>query len=422
MTRAVSKLARRAYSRCIAFAANAKYASIARKLRRSLRADHGRKISVWFLVNDNAKWNAQSVHDAMKANPRFEPNILVCRQEQTEDEKKTRTGFADDCSFFDERGIRYVKGYDEATGRDLSVLDFSPDVVFYCQPWGYADGLNDIKTVARKALTCYIPYSIPLCNDPNDNGLTFHLLLWRFFLPSPVSSRINRAAMANAGRNCAVTGYPKLDEYRAAGERDTSHFKRSAEAKAKIIYAPHHSFANRLSFATFEWNGRELLEYARSHPETSWVFKPHPRLRYELVATGMMTLAEANDYYASWDALPNASVYAQGDYIGLFAESSLLVTDSVSFLGEYLPSGNPVILLENPRSAGYNELGEAITAHYYRASDIDALRTSLDSVAISGIDGMRDARLKDSDAIFPREITAAGKILDIVSSALLEKD
>jgi len=67
------------------------------------------------------------------------------------------------------------------------------------------------------------------------------------------------------------------------------------------------------------------------------VFKPHPRLKYELVQHGIMTMAEADEYYDAWRSIPNASVYEQGNYFGLFVESTLMITDCISFLGEYLP-------------------------------------------------------------------------------------
>jgi CDP-glycerol glycerophosphotransferase (TagB/SpsB family) len=225
--------------------------------------------------------------------------------------------------------------------------------------------------------------------------------------------------MANAGRNCIVTGYPKLDAYINNSRIVKNRFKNSDISIARIIYAPHHSFSNRLSFATFQWNGRELLEYARVHPETSWVFKPHPRLKYELVASGFMTLQEANDYYSAWNNLQNTCVYDQGDYIDLFVESSALVTDCISFIGEYLPSGHPVILLVNPESAGYNEFGKAVIAHYYQVKDIVSLREKLDLVAINGNDSFREQRISDVQTIFPQQVQSARIITEALASTLL---
>jgi len=207
--------------------------------------------------------------------------------------------------------------------------------------------------------------------------------------------------MLNKGKNCVVSGYPKLDDYAKPVQKTKN--------QPKILYAPHHSFSGRLRFATFRWNGREMLEYARRHPEISWVFKPHPRLKYELVEQKIMTLEEANDYYDSWASLDNSEFYNSGDYIGLFQESDLLITDCISFLGEYLPSGNPVILLENTESAGYNELGTEIISSYYSCKAWNEVENSINSVIVDKIDPEKHLRITTNQSVFPE--TPASKLI-----------
>lgn len=364
------------------------------RIRKSLQLKKGKKLSVFFLVNDNTKWNAQSVYMKFKKDSRFNAHIFVCRQEQTDDEQKTRNGYQEDCRFFEERNIPFIKGFDEFKQKNISLLQYKPDIVFYIQPWGWKSGLYDITTIGKKALTAYIPYSLPLCNDKNDNQLTFHLLVSFFYLPTEMSLKINRKDMMNKAKNCIVVGYPKLDEYSLA-------LTELEHTQPKIIYAPHHSFTGRLCFSTFKWNGRELLEYARTHPQTNWVFKPHPRLKFELVHNGIMTLEEANDYYDQWDTLLNTERYESGNYIDLFAKSEALITDCISFLGEYLPSGHPVLLLENKDSAGYNEFGNAIISSYYRCRDWKTLEETIESVIINKKDPIQPLRKNAQNSVFP---------------------
>ena len=60
-----------------------------------------------------------------------------------------------------------------------------------------------------------------------------------------------------------------------------------------VIYSPHWSLGNTpLKYATFDWNGRQILEFAKSHPEIKWVFKPYPILKGRIVEVGLMSEEE----------------------------------------------------------------------------------------------------------------------------------
>src|SRR5690606_980370 len=113
----------------------------------------GSRLRVLFLVNDNTKWNADSVYKRLRDDERFDCSIVVCRPEQSELEKRTRLGYNDDLRFFAEREVPVVPGVDTATGSDIDVLSLKPDLVFYCQPWGWVAGRNNLEHVSRGALT-----------------------------------------------------------------------------------------------------------------------------------------------------------------------------------------------------------------------------------------------------------------------------
>lgn len=386
-----------------------RYGKLLKRLRSRVLRDPSYRVRVAFLVNDNTKWNCQSVYDRMAEHPRFEPYIVVCKQDQTELEEKTRSGYDDDLDFFKSRGIPFIEGYDRERTTHRELRDFKFDIVFFIQPWGFAEGIQDLHTVARYALSCSVPYSLPICNDESDYNLSFHNTVWRVFLPSDLSLAIAHRLMDNGGANCVVSGYPKLDAYERV--RRLVH---DESGKKTILYAPHHSFKNRLRFATFQWNGLALLEYAKDHPETQWVFKPHPRLKYELVACGIMTESEANAYYEAWARLPNGSLYLEGDYIKLFVRSDALITDCVSFLGEYLPSGKPVILPVNTESIGYNEFGESIVSAYYKAYTIQELLDMIERVVLRGDDVMQESRRAAAEMLVESRSTAERVVLNLL--------
>ncbi|APX92950.1 hypothetical protein BWR19_08410 [Halomonas sp. 1513] len=172
-----------------------------------------------------------------------------------------------------------------------------------------------------------------------------------------------------------------------------------ARKNKRIIYAPHHSLEKKHhnKYATFQWNGRWLLSYAKMHPDMDWVFKPHPRLKHALLENELMTHDEVDGYYAEWESLSNAVVLDEGDYLEIFRDSDALVTDCGSFLLEYYFTRRPIIQLVNDASAGYGEFGEKVIEYYYKARDTKELEMLLSDVVIGGNDYLKSARLSTLD-------------------------
>lgn len=80
-----------------------------------------------------------------------------------------------------------------------------------------------------------------------------------------------------------------------------------------------------------------------------------------------MTEAEVKAYYNEWEII--GKVYTQGNYFNIFKTSDLMITDCCSFLGEYLPTLNPIIRPLSPIATPLNDLGNEIVKGYYETND-----------------------------------------------------
>ena len=81
-----------------------------------------------------------------------------------------------------------------------------------------------------------------------------------------------------------------------------------------VIYAPHWAIKDiGFKYGTFEWSGQYMLNYAKSHPEIKWLFKPHPILFKTLVDTGLYTTQEAEQYYEDWEEEDSDSGWSDSD-------------------------------------------------------------------------------------------------------------
>lgn len=322
-----------------------------------------KKIKVVFLITENQKWCYQSVYDFCEQDELFEPLVLVSIiYSAFKGQDSTRQNVDENYEFFKSRGMNVDYAYKD--GRYVDLRTFEPDIVFYDQPKVYPP-IHKPWVVSSFALTSYCDYGLELVEDRNNYLGNFHHLLWKFFVDSSLNIPRYESYCKGGSKNCIGAGYPKLDVYFEPIEQ-----KSEETGKTKIIYAPHHSFeTDGLMFATFQWNGKEILEFAKNNPDTTWVFKPHPRFKYALLQNNIMTQEEIESYYREWANI--GKVYTQGAYFDLFKSSDLLITDCCSFLGEYLPTKKPIIRLINKNSMELNEFGEKIAKSCYEVDTWD---------------------------------------------------
>ena len=201
------------------------------------------------------------------------------------------------------------------------------------------------------------PYFISNSHAKLEAGGRFQNLMWRYYVLNDDLVKEYTPIMGNKGKNLKPVGYPTLDTYYS----DEYTFE-----KKYIIYAPHWSVGGNaeLNYATFEWNGEYILNYAKSHPEFKWIFKPHPNLANSLLKFEVWTKDKIDKYYAEWESI--GIKYEGSDYFDLFKQSIVLITDCGSFLAEYMPTQNPVILLCSAKATPYNFLAQKVTKYYYK--------------------------------------------------------
>ena len=175
-----------------------------------------------------------------------------------------------------------------------------------------------------------------------------------------------------------------------------------------MIYSPHWTVGGLgHCYGTFEWSGKFMLEYAKSHPEIKWVFKPHPILFKSLIDTGIMTKEEAEEYYNDWASV--GIKYEGGDYLEWFAKSKMMITDSCSFLGEYFVTEKPLILLMSEKSP-FRSLNHPILKTYYCAKNLEELKHFLKILPED--DYMKQTRVDALNALGLRNNNASKKIID----------
>ncbi len=352
----------------------------------------GKPISVVFIITDVSKWKTRKLFEAMVGSSHFHPVIAVSVDQAVTrlpcTERKAQ--FRKRLEWFRNQGIPTEAAYDATANNACDLRTLHPDIIFYQQPWQILRK-HTPKRISKFALPVYVPYSVTTFGNVDiECKLPFFEWIFAQFVQSRAWARIYRDSIAESDICCrqVATGNPVMDEIVA----EVMHTKRHDA----IIYAPHWTVrtpgkADLYPYGTFHGNGREILAYAKCHPEMRWVFKPHPLLRGALVERGLMTKSEVNEYYAEWEKI--AEVCYDSNYSRLFAESKALITDCGSFLVEYSATGNPVVRLR-PTDSKIKALppNRHLLSTYYEVSDLDSMYAAFDKILCHGEDILKDER------------------------------
>ncbi len=366
------------------------------KLKNKL--ERGEKLIVVFHVYDETKWKCQYLYNLFDNDSKFTPQILVSKTAASNPDNPSYQGINDvkkTYAYFKEKGLNVEYAYDTVNENFIPFEKFSPDIIFYQHPW-YVERTQGPVVCSKFALTSYIPYFFSIEPINIDCGLRFHKYIESYYVLDEYTKK--RYEEIAGLKNLRIVGNPYLD-----------YFKQNQPVeKEYVIYAPHWTFGGKgVALGTFEWSGNFMLEYAKTHPEIKWIFKPHPLLFKALTDNNLMTKEEAENYYNEWGKI--GIKYESGDYLGLFEKSKMMITDCSSFLGEYFMTQNPLIHLMS-QSPQFNNSENPILKTFYRAYNLDELKSLLETLPKN--DTMHDLRAEIFEKSGLKENCASQKIVD----------
>ena len=345
------------------------YPNVVKKLKKKFR--NNEKLRVIFYVYDETKWKCQSVYDEFNRDERFEVKIIATKTAATNADNPSFQTIEDVkrvYSYFQAKGMNVEYGYDTEQNKFIAFKDFAPDIIFYQHPW-YVERSQGPVVCSKFALTAYVPYFFQIEANKIDYYLRFHQYIEKFYIIDEFIKKQYAPKMENNGKNLVVVGYPLLDTYKVEENKNDL-----------IIYAPHWTVGQQgVALSTFEWSGKFLLEYAKTSGK-QWIFKPHPLLFKALIDNNIFTKEEAQKYYDEWNSV--GLKYEGGDYLELFAKSSMMITDSSSFLGEYFVTDKPLIHLLSEKSQFRDSENPILKAHY-RVENIEELKNILNELPIN---------------------------------------
>ena len=355
------------------------------------------KIKVGFVTIDSAQWSGDDLYNLFAADKRFEVTIFDCLRTDQLDNELIRKDFWRGYEQFKQRGLNVI------ALDDINADVPAQDVLIYLTPYfAYLPLSLRFSNITAETLVTHIPYSldVSLRESTYYNEEIFNIG-WKVFFSSIPGLEVYKKNSDIGLPRGLFSGYPKIDPFFSKDAKFHFDWKMARRNAKKIIYAPHWSINAVTKWATFQWNYKFMYEFAKAHPEISWVVKPHQALFFSVVDSKIFPSVEAfEDYLQKWDDLPNAQVYTGAYYQDIFATSDGMIHDSGSFIAEYQYVDKPMIYLTREDGLPYNELGDAILNVSYRVDgrDFDGIAALMQRVFIEG----DDYRAAERKAIFDK--------------------
>ncbi len=348
------------------------------------------KIKIAFVLHDPTIWCGDELYNYFARDDRFETTIFLCLRTDKFTDELVQKDFWYGVKQIKQRGLNVValSNVDSAVPEQDVLIFLTP--YFHVLPSAFRP-----ENITPKTLITYVPYAFEVIQFDITNHRMFHVA-WQMFFSSITVLELYE-------RNCSVgmprgvySGYPGTDVFFDPKEQFVFKWKTARSNAKRIIWAPHWSINSDSFYATFQWNYKFMYEFAKAHPEISWVVKPHPNLFFSAVQTGVFPSTTAfEDYLKKWNELPNAQVYTGVYYQALFATSDGMILDCCSFTAEYQYIQKPMIYLRRDTQK-FNEIGEEIlnAAYCVDGQDLDAIAATIQRVFIDGDDYKSAARRK----------------------------
>ena len=382
---------------------------------------HKKSINVVFFAMTLSQWRYQRLYEELSKIPKFKVFIVIQPVEWYSSSQKEREIRAL-AAFFESRNIPFTLG----TDKDGNVLDlkrkFSPDILFYPQPYhGYYPEKLSYGHFWNKLL-CYYPYAFWMGKDDWSYNLRFHNIAWKLFYPTHLHMADAKKYSDRKGENMVITGYPTSDDFMCCERNDV--WKPQKHAKCRIIWAPHFTIVSSgfTKQSTFLRISETMLELAKKYSDSiQFVFKPHPRLYAELCSYPGWGEDKASRYYEQWAAMENTQIET-GEFIDLFMTSDAMIHDCGSFAVEYHYSENPVMYVASDfeeQVEDKNDFGKiAMNLHYVGKDERDII-DFIENVVLNGNDPMKPDRqqFKKDYLLPPNGKTVAENTMDVFKGA-----
>jgi len=169
----------------------------------------------------------------------------------------------------------------------------------------------------------------------------------------------------------------------------------------------------KAGYSTFLVTWRSMLAEFEARPHMRFIFRPHPLLMEHMRAQRLWSELDEQEFEQRMGALPTVTVansFLASSHIPQFEQAWAMVTDGVSYLGEFSYTGKPLLLTEAPGNMGWNPVGAAIRSVVETSDYAERVPDFLDRVA-ADVDPDHERRLETVRSLYIRPPGGSGRAI-----------
>lgn len=320
------------------------------------------------------------IYSEFKKDKRFEPYMVIVPNSYGS--KEVMIQIQNQAKeYLDSLKIPYVCGYDEKDDVFVDITKtINPDIVFMCHHYDWFPKEFKIENF-REKLVYITPYSYFLDDNLQYNSNTNAYMYAHkcFFETKDLSQMWKNASAVKKNKEGEFLGYLKVDNILFSQNSFKDVWKIKDKAIKRIIWAPHHLDAPLSNFLEYK---DLFLSLAQTRTDIQFAFRPHPGLKGSLQRVAHWNKTEIDNYYQSWQDLPNAFV-SEGEFIDLFFSSDAMILDSISFIAEYFITGKPMCIQTPKHNFKFNSFTEKLKDNLYKSNCYDDVINFVDNIVCS---------------------------------------
>lgn len=320
-------------------------------LIRERRIPRQGKIKVGFLCQYMPAWDKmEPVYRRMLADDRFEP-VLLCVPSGIENHRLTDPDSLENDTYRQLISLGYPEARNTLIGKeqwlDLKAMDLS--YIFTVRPYDSFMPLPyTSRALSRHSRICLLLYGMTFAREDSEICMNRRFMS-RVCLHFAETDYVCKFRLAQHGlkhrlglQKTVRVGLPAAQSILASREKRSSSWDFSKN-NFRVMWTPRWTTDPKVGGTNFLTYAEALVDYAASHPDTDFLFRPHPLMFDNFVKTGVMTPEDVADYKARCEKLPNLAFDPESRYDATFWGSDVLVSDISGMIPEYLFTGKPLI-------------------------------------------------------------------------------
>ncbi|MBQ9608461.1 MAG: CDP-glycerol glycerophosphotransferase family protein [Lachnospiraceae bacterium] len=379
-----------------------------------------RKIRVAFLCQYIPAWGKmEALYKTLKTDKRFDTYLLCVPLNITKHKLVEPDSLLNDTyEYFTEQG--YDEAINTLIGREkwLDLKKLELDYVFCCRTYNtYMPREYSNHAISRYARVCVLLYALALIQDTyssvfNDDFFRYTYCYYAETAYSELFYRQKyRKKIQKKVKRSVYYGAPFLETF--YNEKDSpAPIWDFSKNDFRAIWSPRWTTDKSLGGTNFFEYKDVLTEYAGTHKDIDFVFRPHPLMFDNFIKTGEMSKKEVEIFKTKIDKSDNIVLDNEKKYEATMWKSSVLISDPSSIVAEYFSIGKPVIYCDTNTDVKNTKMTDRMLEGCYVVKNKDELVKTIDELRL-GKDYLSDKREEIRKELFGDDMSGiSAKIAD----------